>query len=258
VKLRQQRQHFRDEEEVRKVVARVAARDRQLEHAFPRPIEDIITLGSEVSVTVERVEGLNAGFVVRTLRDRYRVNEAVEDDEARAFAGYTYAQQSADRTFAVIFCDEQYGEPAQRFTLAHEAGHLFREFVCDLEAAKQGTLFGKSPAPKLMVARDPPGYVRRGFDARPEDVAAWSAEHTPRKHSPEGLRETKAHGFAAELLAPFRAVQHVFRENPGREREEYVELLRVRFHVSRTMARVRLAELIEEPDPDQSVMDLVT
>lgn len=258
MRLRQKKQHFPDKQEVEKALAKAAARDRALVQEFPRPIEDLITLGSDVSVTFVPTEGLHAGFIARTLRDRFKIqDESLNDDERLHLAGYTYAFKDNDRKIAVLFYDRQYGEPAQRFTLAHEAGHLFREFVRDLETEKQGTLFGASPAPKLMVARDPPGYVRRGFDASPEDAAALSAEYKRRNRSPEGLREIKADGFAAELLAPFGAVQQMLRENPGREREEYVELLRVRFHVSKTMARVRLAELVEEPDPDQEIMGLV-
>ena len=241
------------------VLATAAAQDRAAAREFPRVIEDIITLGTDVNVNFVPTEGLHAGFIVQTLRDRFKIGDKdLDDDDGRHFAGYTYAFKDGDRKIAIIFSDRQYGEPARRFTLAHEAGHLFREFVRDLDNEKQGKLFGPPSAPKLMVARDPLGYVRRGFDASPEDAAALSAEYKRRNLGPERLREIKADGFAAELLAPFSAVQQMLRENPGREREDYVELLRDRFHVSRTMARVRLAELVEEPDPDQAIMDLVS
>ena len=248
-----------DVQEVAKVLARAAARERLLVQEFPRGVEDIITLASDVSVVFEPTEGLCAGFVVKRLWDLFKVrDEPLAGDEGRLFAGYVYAFKDGNRKIVIIFSDRQYGEPAHRFTLAHEAGHLFREFVRDIEVERQGALFGAPPAPKLMVARDPPGYVRRGLDAPAEDAAALTSEYKRRNRSPEGLREIKADGFAAELLAPFGEVQRVLRENPGRERDEYVDLLRARFGVSRTMARVRLAELVEEPDPDQAIMDLVS
>jgi Zn-dependent peptidase ImmA (M78 family) len=255
VKLRLKWQHKLDVSAVDGVLRTVARQDAELAKKLPRPLRKVISLGCDVSkdliinVCFEDKAGLTAGHVVETLRGKYKVEHDALPDEKEKLGGYFYGIG----TRAFIFYETQHGEGFERFTIAHEAGHLFLEFVPML-ASRQQSLFEVSAKPVMFAARDTPGQLLHALDSFHQADASLIAEHRRRKRD---LREIKANGFAAELLAPFQAVQKVVDEHPNKDHEHYVALLEQTFKLSRTAARVRLAELAEDAHPDQEILRLL-
>jgi Zn-dependent peptidase ImmA (M78 family) len=116
------------------------------------------------------------------------------------------------------------------------------------------SLFEVAAQPATLAASDTPGHLLHALDSFQHAAPSLTAEHQRRKII---LREIKANGFAAELLAPFHAMQQTVKKHPNKEHEEYVALIQGVFNLSKTAARVRLAELAEEAHPDQEILRLL-
>jgi Zn-dependent peptidase ImmA (M78 family) len=252
MRLRLKGQHHLDVKAVARVLRTVASEDADLVGTWPRPVREVISLGCDLGIKVcfEQKEGLSAGYVVQTLRNKYKIQHASLPDDNEKLGGYFYGIG----TRAFIFSETQHGEGFERFTTAHEAGHLFLEFVPMLAASQQKSLFEAVGPPAMLAASDTPGHLLHALDSFQQVAPSLAAEHQRRKSN---LREIKANGFAAELLAPFHAVQQVVKQHPNKEHEEYVALIQQTFKLSRTAARVRLAELAEEAHPDQEILRLL-
>ena len=233
--------HRKSEQEVVELLKDVARQDPDLLGVFPRRVEDLLAL--VFAVSFESCRNLSAGTIVQILGDQYGVDhgELLEDGDAQ-LAGYTFARGE----FAVIFSESSFGEEFERFTKAHEAGHLVVEYWPLLARSKQPALFGGEPGPTLYARRDPPGHIFLGTAAvagrEPDDYRKLRANHQA------WLREVIANGFAAELLAPYREVGRLAAQLPkGRD---LVATVRSRFGLSRSAAETRLTELglLQGPD----------
>jgi len=240
--------HRNAEQEVDALLQAVARQDASLLDVFPRPVEDLLT--TVFAVAFESYRNLSGRAIVEILRSIYRIenDELLENGDA-PLAGYTFARGD----FAVIFSESSFGEDFERFTKAHEAGHLVIEYWPRVANSKQPTLFGVEPGPVLYARRDPRSHIfmsgseERSEGVSPDDYRRLRADHEA------WLREVKANGFAAELLAPHREVRQVVAGLPFGVRR--VAAVRSRFGLSRSAAEIRLAELglLDEPAPTQTL-----
>jgi len=228
--------HRKAEQEVDALLELVARDNAELLGVFPRPIEDLVA--TVFAAAFESCEKLRGSSITEILRERYRVDhtDLLEDSNA-SLAGYIFARGE----FAVIFSESGFGEEFERFTRAHEVGHLVIEYWPLLASAKQPTLFGSEPGPVLYARRDPPGHIHMGESGEkapsvtPDDYARLRADQQ------SWLREVKANAFAAELLAPFREIRRLAAGlSPS---AELVTAVRSRFGLSRRAAEIRLTEL---------------
>lgn len=228
--------HRKAEDEVARLLQRVVRVDPDLIQVFPRPVEDLLC--AVLPVSFESHAALDARTIVDVLGDVYGVDhrELLADGNP-AFAGYTFARGER----AVVFSDPQFGEGFERFTRAHEAGHLVVEYLPILTRAGQVSLFGGEEAPTTYARRDPAGHLFLGDGAAApgadtlDDYLRLRADHSA------WLREVVANGFAAELLAPHRGVRELLLALPTDA--DRAEAVRTRFGLSSRAAEVRLADL---------------
>jgi len=238
--------HRKAEEEVEALLGLVSRDDAALLEVFPRPIEDLVT--GVFAVAFESCSNLCGRLIVEILEERYRIDHReLLDDGNIPLAGYTFARGD----FAVIFAESGFGEDFERFTKAHEIGHLVIEYWPRLASSKQPTLFGGEPGPALYARRDPLGHIfiadsaEKPEEMTPDDYRKLRADHQA------WLREAKANGFAAELLAPHREIRRLAAGlPPGSGR---IDVVRARFGLSRRAAEIRLTELglLVGPNPTQ-------
>lgn len=238
--------HRKAEQEVETLLRSVAREDASLLDVFPRSVEDLLT--TAFAVAFESCRNLCGRAIVEILRSVYRVehDELLENGDA-PLAGYTFARGD----LAVIFSESSFGEEFERFTNAHEAGHLVIEYWPLLANSKQPTLFGREPEPVLYARRDPLSHILMGSSEERSEAVSPDDYRTLRADREAWLREVKANGFAAELLAPHREVRQVVAGLPfGVSR---VAAVRSRFGLSRSAAEIRLSELglLDEPAPTQ-------
>lgn len=227
--------HHQAESEVRPLLRAASRIDPQLATAFPRPIIDLVC--AVFPVAFERHEGLRLSTIVQVLGDVYGIDQdALPVPDAEPVAGYCFARGVQ----AVIFSDPQYGEGFERFTQAHEVGHLFIEYLPTLATAGQRSLFGEEAPSPFYARRDSVAHIflggspegrpngDRGLDGLRADPRAWR-------------REVIANGFAAELLAPHAEVARLLTQLP--DGEDPIPALRDRFGLSQRAAEVRLDDL---------------
>lgn len=202
----------KDEENVDLLLRRVARADADLLTAFPRDVAAI--LSSTLTVSIERIEGLNERVVSKALGEHFDIDFDGRDEAP--LAGFTYARGS----LIVIFVNPSWGPQAERFTLGHEAGHVVVEH---LPRMNQRSLFGEKGEGNFYAHRDPPGNMFLGTTGRAE------------------IREVVANGFAAELLAPHQEVRRLL----AGVADEAVRIDKVRgtFGLSKAAARIRVSEL---------------
>jgi hypothetical protein len=250
VRLRLKPQHHRDVKVVAEVIERVRRADRALAARFPRPVRKVISLGSEgLHVTFDRIEQLTRQKVAQTLREKYRrePSEQLEVSTKRIF-GFFYGHHDTAYLFASP--GEGGSEGFERFTLAHEAGHLFLEFYEKaIERLRQPSLL-EAEESLVMAERDPPELMFMGLDEIPGSLG----EEFQRRWRKRPLKEIKADGFAAEFLAPFEEIKALVKAHPGAEYAELTQRMRERFGLSGVAARVRLSQLMEEPSGDQEIL----
>ena len=228
--------HHKAEEEVASLLQRAAHVDPDLIQAFPRSVEDLLC--AVLPVSFESHSALDARTIVDVLGDVYGVDhrELLADGNP-AFAGYTFARGER----AVVFSDPRHGEGFERFTRAHEAGHLVVEYLPILARAGQTSLFGGEAAPATYARRDPVGHLFLGDGPAASGAVNRDDYLRLRADQSAWLREVVANGFAAELLAPYRGVCELLVALPPDA--DSAEALRTRFGLSYRAAEVRLADL---------------
>lgn len=220
MKLEREPRHIADERDVDRFLAAIAVRAPRAAARFPRPIVTLLERCPGVRLTVEAARGLDARVIAATLRDRHGLSDArLPDDRGPALAAYTYAEED----HVVVFYDTQYPVPAQRFALAHQAGHLVYELLPELARPRQLPLFHRATFPMTLA------------------VLARSDEGA--------LPERRAGHFAVELLMPYRELRRLVASCPIWAPDDCVSLVCEHFCVSEALARRRLGELCVPEEP---------
>ncbi len=239
--------HHQAERDVENLLRPAAKLDPEVLEEFPRPVEDIIAAALP-AVSFEYHKELSVGRVVEVLGDVYRADaRSLLKYGDGPLAGFTYGSRDA----AVVFATTTYGEPFVRFTLAHEAGHILKEYLPWLEQQDQQTLFGGPGG--FYARRDPPGHLLAGsnMDGKAE---GWQEQVARLKARRAFKREVIANICAAELLAPWRQVRTlVAKLDPA---QDPVRALQDHFGLSRKAATIRLQELNlidQDPHPTLSL-----
>ena len=130
--------------------------------------------------------------------------------------------------FEWVLLETKYGPENEAFTLAHEMGHLAKEFLpMRMVGRSQLELFDGACSAEFLHA-DPPG-----------NVGAVPSSKETRLQRAAWLREVVANKCAAELMAPYSAVTQMLRGVRGGA----VELLMRRFGLPRRAAELRVGEL---------------
>jgi hypothetical protein len=229
--------HRKAETEVEPLLKRAARLDEGLIRSYPRPIKDIVC--AVLPVAFESRPQLTVAKVVEILGDVYAIDhrDLLADGDG-PLAGFTFAKGET----AVIFSDPQYGEGFERFTIAHEAGHIAVEYLPLLAGARQAELFGGAKAPAFYARRDPPGHIFVGTAGKPTGTSDLVQQYARlRADKNAWLREVVANACAAELIAPHREVGRLLASLPrGVDRRDAVQSF---FGLSRRAAEVRLADL---------------
>jgi Zn-dependent peptidase ImmA (M78 family) len=107
-------------------------------------------------------------------------------------------------SFRWIFVRAEDRPQRQRFTVAHELGHLFIEALVEVGAAHtilDSALVSQSIAKELRL------FSRCAVTEAPPDDS--KSGRFSRALTSDGLRELRAHHFAAELLMPVDGVRHL-------------------------------------------------
>lgn len=225
------------EREVAPVLAAAASLDQSIYEVFPRNIEELLAVPLP-SLALRREANLTVGSVVRALEKDFDVDQrALLDGGDGALGGFVYA----DDHRVVIFAETRFGDGFERFTIAHEGGHLIKEYLPHRGDRRQTSLFDAPRAAAFFAHRDPPAnFLADGRSTgqaeglRSQLVALKTREDAYR-------REVIANSIGAELLSPFRLVRRVAAEVDG-DRERVVAVAE-RFGISRKAAAVRLGEL---------------
>jgi hypothetical protein len=189
---------------------------------FPRPLEEIL-VAAFPSLVIERRDGLTHGRVRDALWDGYRRIYSPRTEEP--LSGFTYA--SGD--LVVILLETRHGRAEEAFTLAHEMGHLAKEFLPWLvEDRRQLNLFAADDVGPVFLHCDTPHTL--GVGTAPDELrtAAWK-------------REVVANKCAAELMAPYGEVLRLAQQLPGSV--DVVAALEWCFGMPRRAAEVRVNEL---------------
>jgi hypothetical protein len=209
--------------------------DPSVSDTFPRPIEDILAAALP-ALEVHRVRSLDVKGIVAQLGDSYGIDErSLLEGGNESLGGFTYA----DMHRALVFVEVKYGTDFENFTLAHEAGHIAKELLPRLAQRHQSDMFAV-PTGRLIAHRDPPEVI---FDA----VGFYAAQpievrlRSMKAKAEAWTREVIANACAAELLAPWTAVQRVVAAAPPSS--NLVELVSTTFGLSGRAARIRLVEL---------------
>jgi Zn-dependent peptidase ImmA (M78 family) len=149
------------------------------------------------------VSQLSEVKVFAILHDEYGVDVSdAKKSTDRPLAG-ALCVASTD-SFRWIFVRAEDQPQRQRFTVAHELGHLFVEALAEVEAAH--TVI-ESPLVPQSIAKDLRLFSRCAVTESPPDVAR--SGRFSRALTSDDLRELRAHHFAAELLMPADGVRHL-------------------------------------------------
>jgi hypothetical protein len=191
------------------------------------------------------------------LEREWRIDISDEKPKDEPLAGGLYVVGSGSHSW--IFVEQNDLLPRQRWSVAHELGHLVREAWPSIEQARAslGVLVGTG-AGRLMR------FGRCGAPAAVVDGRV-SPDRVPRRGplTAADKRELDAHDFAAELLTPYDGVKSLVgqagRGRGVRTNQDLQELIRAverRYDVSREAATRRLREdleirpLSDEPNGD--------
>lgn len=209
-------------------------------------------------------EGLTDRAALQYLEGRYGIAISGEAPDDAPLAGGLYlAHRGLPRW---IFVERRDSVERQRFTIAHEIGHLVLEAEAEVARRRDapGELFTRTASGQVtkfsrcahaVVDRREDGESRPGWRQRPGHGStaqrpAWSAAD---------LREFEANHFAAELLMPLAGVQHIIvRETgsagvrTGRDLERLVSVVAATYHVSHAAARKRLCKDLSIVPPESS------
>ena len=173
---------------------------RRVLHAFGyvfdpmAPVQPAILAQAYLDCAVVPLAGLTDRMAMQYLMQDWRVNAVGEQFDETPQAGGLYVAESGAPRW--IFVEPSDGEPRQRFTVAHEIGHLWLEAIPALErhAASVGSLVPTDNGVTLL---------RYGRCALTRTGALTAADK----------RELNAHDFAAELLMPLEGVRRIIREH---------------------------------------------
>jgi hypothetical protein len=213
---------------------------------YPLDVEELVRLELfKLSVAVEfrSVKGLTTSTARALLRD---IGAAAAPSVVDApLLGFLWSSTSR----VVIFTNPDRGEASERFTRAHEAGHLIVELLDRYRRARQASLFD-APAPVSEVHDDPrENFVGGDVDERDgtEADSFRARVRALRARADASLRETIANSTGIELLAPLDLVREMGRDG----RDGLVDRLMERFGISRTAANLRVGEVFASREPMQ-------
>jgi Zn-dependent peptidase ImmA (M78 family) len=209
---------------------------------------DVAQLASVVcDCEVLLINQLSEARVVASLRDNYGVDvsEIATADNAPLAGALCVANSGAFRWIMVRAEDSR---ERQRFTIAHELGHLFLEVEPELQrkAAEVASAdLVERAGPELRV------FSRCSVTESPEADGSPGKVSRSRLSS-AALREIKAHHFAAELLMPHEGVQRLISQFGGAtgirtvaDRDKLVSAIAARYVVSAAAARRRVEKDFE-------------
>lgn len=221
--------------EVEPLLEQVRQDSPELLEGFPRPVEDIaIVSGGDLSIHVAKLDDLTEAKAARYLRDQLGITgSGLDMGNTKEYLGLLVCLDSR----AFLFCDPGLGDACFRFTLAHELGHLFNEYIPSFSRREQLGLFAATSATHF-AHRDSSISVAEGL----EGTMAELRQVVQQRRGRDWLNEVKANAFAAELLAPEREVRALV---AGLDQEnERVARVAERFGLSRRAAEIRVAELL--------------
>ena len=226
------------ERDVEVILAAASALEPKAREVFPRNVPELLSAALP-SLEVRRERDLTVELIVSILDRDYGIDERhllAEDRSKAQLGGFLYA----DDNRVLVFAETKYGVGFERFTVAHEGGHLVKEYLPTLADPRQTSMFESAERPRFVAHRDPPEHLLA--DGRSTGEAEGLTEMLlGLKAKKEAYRrEVIANSVAAELLAPFREVIRVASTLAGRDR---VAAVSDKFGVSKKAAAVRLAEL---------------
>jgi|JI10StandDraft_1071094.scaffolds.fasta_scaffold937659_2 hypothetical protein len=195
---------------------------------FPRDVEILLKLAFCVKVVrMPKLTRANALAWTRRNERDILLPESVEGDLKRPLHGFLVAT----RRTSIIFVCANYPMDSQRFAIAHEGGHLVRDYHL-----KGGFRVGE------VGLADRLAYVHELDDEA--FLAAWEApwlnEESPRSTRP--IAEHYTDLFAIELLAPMRVVYDL--HDAGYCGRRLAGEIRQMFRVSQAAADRRTRELL--------------
>ncbi|MFO0646570.1 MAG: ImmA/IrrE family metallo-endopeptidase [Polyangiales bacterium] len=210
------------EEQVGAFLGRIGpAKQKLLEWGFPRRVESI-TRAALAGTTVEFVSlpALSDALIRDELRSRYRYRGSFEESR-EVLMGRVVVY--GDR--CVVFSNPDFGAGTERFTKAHEVGHLALDLRTKIPHVDQMTLLVTEAERVISMPRDLPGVIP--MDGR---VAAALDD-----------KERYANLFAAEFLMPRADVRA--RVEGIEDEGARVDAVMATYGASVTAARVRLKEM---------------
>lgn len=199
------------------------------------------------------VEGLSDRAAVRYLENRYGVDTSRMTPDDTPLAGGLYLGRRGLPRW--IFIERRDALERQRFTIAHEIGHLILQAEAEISrrAEAPGELFTTlASEPITRFSRCAHGVVdRREDEVNPERSRSYRANVASPQGQPNwtqaDLSEFDANHFAAELLMPLVGIRRVIAQETGatgvkneQHLERLVSLLATTYEVSHAAARKRL------------------
>ena len=236
-------------------------RSRLTTFGFETPLDravDLDTIASAyLNCEIIRTSGLSDQSALQHLELKYGVDISAEPSVNKRLAGALYV--SSDGFFRWLFIDSADVPERQRFTLAHELGHLVLEAEPNIERY-EATVGDLVPSTNRPTVASFGRCSDKSLEFEQDDAHR-------RKHSPLGdaaLREIHANHFAAELLMPYDGVRtllaNMFGATGVRTESDLQRAIRDLvsvYQVSRATAQLRLTkDLAIVPRSRQSTMDL--
>jgi hypothetical protein len=199
--------------------------------------------------------GLSERVALDYLERTYSVDITDESPSATPLAGSLFVTQTGSHRW--IFVDAAESASRQRFTVAHEIGHLVLEAEPELARGRAAglSLFdqdvgGKASAgPLLKFGRCPADVVGPDGDSGAGSATTTRPRKPPKPLSKDELREIHANHFAAELLMPYEGVRRLIATAVGvtgarteSDVDRIVSLVAARFDVSLAAGRLRVTK----------------
>jgi Zn-dependent peptidase ImmA (M78 family) len=232
--------------------ARLRALGLDLETSFPIDIDQIASLAGDCEIV--RISDLTENNAIRFLRAEYNLDTTNVAASDSSLAGALCVAEGASLRWILIRSDDS---PArQRFSVAHELGHLFVEVESTV----------RSPQSSFALITERRAFLRvfsRCSEASVEP--SYSRERQPPAQlSSAALSEIRAHHFAAEVLMPYDDLRTLIKSYVGSrgirtkiEMQELTGRIVDRYGVSWRAARNRLEkDLAIVPIEDDPNTDL--
>jgi Zn-dependent peptidase ImmA (M78 family) len=206
---------------------------------YPINVDEIASLAGDCEVV--RINGLTEATAIDFLKIQYNVTTSYNVSQDRALAGALCVAEGGLLRWILVRADDP--DQRQRFTIAHELGHLFVEVERQLTALssnQQSTFLHVSESPTALKV-----FTR--CDSGQVDPGTLPTEQIRIALSDGALNEIRAHHFAAELLMPYEDLKLVVQSHVGsvgvrtsQERDSLVQRIASRYDVSLTAARHRI------------------